>query len=263
MATVQVLEENTLVIEIAGMGPPGQQGPTGATGATGAQGPQGVAGVGVPAGGTTGQALVKVDGTDYNTAWSSVAGGSAVWGAITGTLSSQLDLQSALDGKSSTSHTHTGVYEPANVNIQAHIGSISNPHGVTASQVGAYTTGQVDTLLTGYEAIVAPTTVQTTDNTPTVLQTHAVPTNGREIVEIRVYGYDTTTNDTIWKKMTLGVKNTAGTAVFIGGIDSAVGYDAAASTWSIVVGVSLGNVTITVTGETGKTINWQSTVETF
>jgi fructose-specific component phosphotransferase system IIB-like protein len=31
----------------------------------------------------------------------------AAWGSITGTLSSQTDLQSALDGKSSTSHTHT------------------------------------------------------------------------------------------------------------------------------------------------------------
>lgn len=34
-------------------------------------------------------------------------GGSAVWGGITGTLSSQTDLQSALDGKSNTGHTHT------------------------------------------------------------------------------------------------------------------------------------------------------------
>ena len=32
-------------------------------------------------------------------------------------------------------HVHTGVYEPANANIQAHIGSTSNPHGVTKAQV--------------------------------------------------------------------------------------------------------------------------------
>ena len=31
---------------------------------------------------------------------------------------------------------HTGVYEPANANIQSHISSTSNPHGVTKSQVG-------------------------------------------------------------------------------------------------------------------------------
>lgn len=52
--------------------------------------------------------------------------------------------------KSATTHTHTGVYEPANANIQSHISSTTNPHSVTASQVGSYTSGQVDTLLTGY-----------------------------------------------------------------------------------------------------------------
>lgn len=35
-----------------------------------------------------------------------------------------------------TSHNHSGVYEPANANIQAHISSTANPHSVTKSQVG-------------------------------------------------------------------------------------------------------------------------------
>jgi hypothetical protein len=35
------------------------------------------------------------------------------WGSITGTLSDQTDLQSALDGKSATTHNHAGTYEPA------------------------------------------------------------------------------------------------------------------------------------------------------
>ena len=39
-------------------------------------------------------------------------GGGGTWGSITGTLSSQTDLQSALDSKANTSHNHTGVYEP-------------------------------------------------------------------------------------------------------------------------------------------------------
>src|SRR5688572_24298557 len=34
-------------------------------------------------------------------------GGAATWGTITGTLSAQTDLQSALDAKAATSHTHT------------------------------------------------------------------------------------------------------------------------------------------------------------
>ena len=70
-----------------------------------------------------------------NTAATSSGG---TWGRITGTLSSQTDLQTALDGK-----------EPANANIQSHISSTSNPHSVTAAQVGAYTTAQTDTLLNG------------------------------------------------------------------------------------------------------------------
>jgi hypothetical protein len=36
----------------------------------------------------------------------------AIWGAITGTLSNQTDLQAELDGKASTGHNHDGVYEP-------------------------------------------------------------------------------------------------------------------------------------------------------
>jgi len=38
--------------------------------------------------------------------------GGAAWGSISGTLSTQTDLQTALDGKSSTAHNHTGTYQP-------------------------------------------------------------------------------------------------------------------------------------------------------
>lgn len=53
-------------------GPQGEQGlpgPAGADGDPGATGPQGPAGVGVPAGGSAGQVLSKVDATDHNTEW--------------------------------------------------------------------------------------------------------------------------------------------------------------------------------------------------
>lgn len=36
----------------------------------------------------------------------------------------------------SIAHNHSGVYEPANANIQSHISSTSNPHSVTKAQVG-------------------------------------------------------------------------------------------------------------------------------
>jgi hypothetical protein len=63
---------------IGPQGPQGIQGnigPQGATGATGAQGVQGEAGIGVPAGGTAGQVLAKVDGDDYHTEWVDQTGG--------------------------------------------------------------------------------------------------------------------------------------------------------------------------------------------
>jgi hypothetical protein len=54
-------------------GPQGDAGPTGATGPAGTTGP---AGPGVPTGGTAGQALTKINATDYNTQWTTLGGGS-------------------------------------------------------------------------------------------------------------------------------------------------------------------------------------------
>lgn len=56
-------------------GEQGEQGPQGTAGAKGDKGDpgaQGPAGEGVPTGGTAGQVLTKVDGTDYNTQWSTL-----------------------------------------------------------------------------------------------------------------------------------------------------------------------------------------------
>ena len=50
-------------------GPAGPTGPTGATGPAGADGSDGADGQGVPTGGTAGQVLSKIDGTDYSTQW--------------------------------------------------------------------------------------------------------------------------------------------------------------------------------------------------
>lgn len=56
-------------------GPAGPQGVPGADGSDGAQGVAGANGQGVPVGGTAGQVLAKIDGTDYNTEWAAPAGG--------------------------------------------------------------------------------------------------------------------------------------------------------------------------------------------
>lgn len=58
----------------------------------------GVPGVGVPGGGSAGMVLAKVDGVDYNTEWVNPSSG-GTWGTITGTLSNQTDLQTALNLK--------------------------------------------------------------------------------------------------------------------------------------------------------------------
>jgi hypothetical protein len=50
-------------------GPTGATGAAGPTGPTGSSGATGPAGPGVPSGGTTGQVLAKIDGTDYNDHW--------------------------------------------------------------------------------------------------------------------------------------------------------------------------------------------------
>ena len=92
--TISINEEAAFEVLFAG--------PAGPTGPQGIQGIQGVPGPGVAAGGTTGQVLKKLSSTNYDTGWSSDISGVA-WGAITGTLSAQTDLQTALDAKLSTS----------------------------------------------------------------------------------------------------------------------------------------------------------------
>jgi hypothetical protein len=97
-------DQSTITGTISGVvdgtltGSVGVPGPQGATGATGPQGPQGDPGQGVPVGGTTGQVLKKASSTNYDTVWGTDLA-SAAWGTITGTLSSQTDLQTALDLK--------------------------------------------------------------------------------------------------------------------------------------------------------------------
>lgn len=63
-------------------GPEGPVGATGSEGPTGATGPMGIPGEGVPTGGTAGQVLQKVDGTDFNTVWATPAGGAGGIGSI-------------------------------------------------------------------------------------------------------------------------------------------------------------------------------------
>lgn len=85
-------------------GPMGPQGPTGPAGPQGDVGPQG------PAGATGPQGPAGADGATGPQGPTGATGpqgpaGINTWGSITGTLSSQTDLQSALDAKASDTQT--------------------------------------------------------------------------------------------------------------------------------------------------------------
>ena len=91
-------------------------------GAEGPQGDAGPAGQGVPVGGTAGQVLAKIDGTDYNTEWVDQSGGGAgTWGSITGTLTDQTDLQTALDAKLAATISSPAQYQVVEYNGSAFI----------------------------------------------------------------------------------------------------------------------------------------------
>lgn len=68
ITTTQVgtTEQVTTLVEVAGAGP---QGPIGATGPTGPEGPKGDDGAGLPAGGNTGDVLVKLSDDDQDANW--------------------------------------------------------------------------------------------------------------------------------------------------------------------------------------------------
>lgn len=53
-------------------------------------------------------------------------------------------------------HAHTGVYEPADADLQAHLISTSNPHSVTAVQVGADASGTAAGLIASHEGAANP-----------------------------------------------------------------------------------------------------------
>lgn len=74
-----IAEELRELEEIVEAGEPGPEGPAGPQGPAG---PTGDDGEGVPTGGTAGQVLAKIDGTDYNTEWVTTSGGGGTLGDL-------------------------------------------------------------------------------------------------------------------------------------------------------------------------------------
>ena len=106
---------------IAAGGATGPTGPTGATGAAGANGANGAtgdtgpAGPGVASGGTTGQYLTKVDGTNYNTQWST------------------LDLSGKQDVVANVSSTEIGYLDGVTSAIQTQLNAKATPSDITTA----------------------------------------------------------------------------------------------------------------------------------
>jgi hypothetical protein len=122
----------------------------------------------LPTGGTTGQVLSKVDATSYNVAWTTVASGGGTWGSITGTLSSQTDLQSALDAKLSTA-TAASTYAP--LASPTFTGTVTIPAGASIS--GYLTTS---TAASTYQTLSGMSSYLTTATAATTYAPLASPT---------------------------------------------------------------------------------------
>lgn len=104
----------------------GPQGPQGERGATGAAGP---AGQGIPAGGTTGQMLVKRSGADYDTNWATPTGGGGGTPdahASTHAAGGSDPITPALIGAATSTHNHDRVYAPISHAASANTYGVGN-----------------------------------------------------------------------------------------------------------------------------------------
>jgi hypothetical protein len=86
---------------------------------------------------------LKNDGSG-NLSWATVSGGGAAWGSITGTLSSQTDLQTALNTKSNTGHTHAGTDITSGTISAARVQYLTNVTSDVQTQLNSKLSSEVD-----------------------------------------------------------------------------------------------------------------------
>ena len=138
-------------------GPAGPQGPAGPTGAQGATGPQGntgsqgpagstgPAGPGVAAGGTTGQALTKINATDFNTQWT----GPYLTGNQSITLSGDISGSgtTAIATTLATVNSNVGTFQGLTLDAKGRVTGAVNQNYVTGGPylptAGGTVTGQL------------------------------------------------------------------------------------------------------------------------
>lgn len=158
-------ETQWLASLVGATGPTGATGATGATGSTGASGTNGTngakgdtgdtgpAGPGVATGGTTGQYLTKVDGTNYNTQWST------------------LDLSGKQDVVSGVSSTEIGYLDGVTSAIQTQLNSKqATVSGVSDIEIGYLdgVTSSIQTQLNAKASMTDFSNTAWTAYTPTI-----------------------------------------------------------------------------------------------
>lgn len=173
---------------------------------------------------------------------------SAAWGSITGTLSDQADLQSALDAKAASSHTH-GVGDIASLGAGVLAGrtnasggsgqEITPTTGIEMSGTSLRNKDQMNVLLATLDQDVT-----NAQNTASTYFTFSVTAGKRYIVdlEMAISGNDTT-GDFEWRfAVAAGTMNGGGTTQSLSTAlavqNVAVTASAAASTANLSVGVS-------------------------
>jgi hypothetical protein len=199
----------------------------------GLKGDNGSNGVGVATGGTTGQALVKLSGTNYDTGWATISGGGGTWGSITGTLSNQTDLALALSEKLSTAGgTMTGVLNTENTDITITNGNFNLTNAAdpdwtfTIGDSGQYldtaTTAEfvfnpaeikVGYQNTGLYTRLNGTGITFTDSTQQT--TAALPLTGGSMTGDIAFLVDGNGDDTALGSFGLGTENTDGKVAYI------------------------------------------------
>jgi len=200
---VSINESDPTVVTISNdQGPQGVKGNTGDTGA--ASTVAGPAGVGVPAGGTTNQVLSKIDGTSYNTQWSTPSatgvtsisataplstGGSAITSTGTITIADAttsvkgaVQLSDSVSAADSTKAATSAAVKSANDNANNKVASIANaPSDTTITIAGTSTNPTVKVNSISNTQVSGLGTASTKD----------IPVSGDASTSQVVYGTDT------------------------------------------------------------------------
>lgn len=144
-------------------GADGTNGTNGLPGADGADGVDGTNGQGVPVGGTAGQQLAKINGTDYNTQWVN-----------------PVDISGKADTTTLTAHTS----------------NTSNPHSVTKAQVGLGSVPDTDftsAIAAKQDTLVSGTNIKTINSTSILGSGDIVVAAGSDPLKEDVANKSTTT----------------------------------------------------------------------